>query len=186
MTIYTAPVEEMMFLFDNLKDNQRYKEIEKYKEINSELVKGILEEAAKINQELILPLAKAGDENPCVYENGVVRTPPGYKEVYKKFIEDGWTSLSCDPKYGGQGIPKTVSTFFEEMLSSSSLAFKLYSELSIGAYNCILTHAEQNIKDKLDDDNISSKKVLTVFGIPWPPYFGSHDKDVQPSSIYFL
>ena len=51
MTIYTAPVEEMMFLFDNLKDNQRYKEIEKYKEINSELVKGILEEAAKINQE---------------------------------------------------------------------------------------------------------------------------------------
>ena len=74
MTIYTAPVEEMMFLFDNLKDNQRYNEIEKYKEINSELVKGILEEAAKINQELILPLAKAGDENPCVYENGVVRT----------------------------------------------------------------------------------------------------------------
>ena len=148
MTIYTAPVEEMMFLFDNLKDNQRYKEIEKFKEINSELVKGILEEAAKINQELILPLAKAGDENPCVYENGVVRTPPGYKEVYKKFIEDGWTSLSCDPKYGGQGIPKTVSTFFEEMLSSSSLAFKLYSELSIGAYNCILTHAEQSIKDK--------------------------------------
>ena len=148
MTIYTAPVEEMMFLFDNLKDNQRYNEIEKYKEINSELVKGILEEAAKINQELILPLAKAGDENPCVYENGVVRTPPGYKVVYKIFIEEGWTSLSCDPKYGGQGIPKTVSTFFEEMLSSSSLAFKLYSELSIGAYNCILTHAEQSIKDK--------------------------------------
>ena len=147
MTIYTAPVEEMMFIFDNLKDNQRYKEIEKYKEINSELVKGILEEAAKINQDLILPLAKSGDENPCVYENGVVRTPPGYKEVYKKFIEDGWTSLSCDPKYGGQGIPKTVSTFFEEMLSSSSLAFKLYSELSIGAYNCILTHAEQKVKD---------------------------------------
>lgn len=147
MTIYTAPVDEMMFLFDNLKDNQRYKEIEKYKEINSELVKGILEEAAKINQDLILPLAKSGDENPCVYENGVVRTPPGYKEVYKKFIEDGWTSLSCDPKYGGQGIPKTVSTFFEEMLSSSSLAFKLYSELSIGAYNCILTHAEQKVKD---------------------------------------
>ena len=147
MTIYNAPVEEMMFLFDNLKDNKNYNEIEKYKEINSELVKGILEEAAKINQELILPLSKSGDENPCVYENGVVRTPPGYKEVYKKFIEDGWTSLSCDPKYGGQGVPKTVSTFFEEMLSSSSLAFKLYSELSIGAYNCILSHADEKIKN---------------------------------------
>ena len=148
MPIYNAPVEEMMFLFDHLKDNKNYKEIEKYKEINSDLVKDVLQQAAKINQELILPLAKIGDEKPCVYENGVVRSPPGYKEAYKKFIEDGWTSLSCDPKYGGQGMPKTVSTFFEEMLSSSSLSFKLYSELSIGAYNCILHHADEKIKNK--------------------------------------
>ena len=148
MTTYNAPVEEMMFLFDHLKDNKNYKEIEKYKEINSDLVKDVLHQAAKINQELILPLAKIGDEKPCVYENGVVRSPPGYKEAYKKFIEDGWTSLSCDPKYGGQGMPKTVSTFFEEMLSSSSLSFKLYSELSIGAYNCILHHADEKIKNK--------------------------------------
>ncbi len=148
MTTYIAPIEEMMFLFDNLRDNKNYNQLDKFKEINSDLVKDILEQAAKINQEIILPLAKAGDENPCIYENGIVRSPPGYKEAYKKFIEDGWTSLSCDPKYGGQGIPKTVSTFFEEMLSSSSLAFKLYSELSIGAYNCILSHADENIKEK--------------------------------------
>ena len=148
MPIYNAPVEEMMFLFDHLKDNKNYKEIDKFKEINSDLVKDVLQQAAKINQELILPLAKIGDEKPCVYENGVVRSPPGYKEAYKKFIEDGWTSLSCDPKYGGQGMPKTVSTFFEEMLSSSSLSFKLYSELSIGAYNCILHHADEKIKNK--------------------------------------
>jgi len=148
MSIYNAPVEEMMFLFDHLKDNKNYNEIDKYKEIKSDLVKDILEQAAKINQEIILPLAKIGDEKPCVYENGIVRSPPGYKEGYKKFIEDGWTSLSCDTKYGGQGMPKTVSTFFEEILSSSSLSFKLYSELSIGAYNCILQHADQKIKDK--------------------------------------
>ena len=148
MTTYNAPVDEMMFLFNNLKDNKNYNEIDKYKEINSDLVKDILEQAAKINQEIVLPLAKIGDEKPCVYENGIVRSPPGYKEAYKKFIEDGWTSLSCDPKYGGQGMPKTVSTFFEEMLSSASLSFKLYSELSIGAYNCILHHADQKIKDK--------------------------------------
>ena len=148
MTTYNAPVDEMMFLFDNLKDNKNYNEIDKLKEINSDLVKDILVEAAKINKEIILPLAKTGDETPCVYENGIVRSPPGYKEAYKKFIADGWTSLSCDPRYGGQGMPKTVSTFFEEMLSSSSLSFKLYSELSIGAYNCILHHADQKIKDK--------------------------------------
>ena len=147
MTIYNAPIDDMMFLFNHLKDNKNYNEIDKYKEFSSDLVKDVLEQAAKINQEIIHPLAKVGDENPCVYENGVVRSPPGYKEAYTKFITDGWTSLSCDPKYGGQGMPKTVSTFFEEMLSSSCLSFKLYSELSIGAYNCILHHANEKIKD---------------------------------------
>ena len=148
MTIYSAPLDDMMFLFEHLKDNKEYNEIEKNKEVTSDLVKNILEEAAKINQDLILPLAKVGDEKPCIYENGVVRTPPGYKEVYSKFIEDGWVSLSCDPEYGGQGMPKTVSAFFDEMLSSSSLSFKLYSELSIGAYNCLKTHGTEEIKNK--------------------------------------
>ena len=148
MPSYNAPVEDMMFLFEKLRDNKNYNELEKYKEVSSELVKDILEEAAKINQNLILPLAKIGDENPAVLENGIVRTPPGYKEAYQKYIEDGWTSLSCDPKYGGQGMPKTVSAFFDEMLSSASLSFKLYSELSIGAYNCINHHASEEIKNK--------------------------------------
>ncbi|MDC3085597.1 acyl-CoA dehydrogenase family protein [Candidatus Pelagibacter sp.] len=148
MPSYTAPVEDMMFLFEKLRDNKNYNELEKYKEVSPDLVKDILEEAAKINQNLILPLAKIGDENPAVLENGIVRTPPGYKEAYQKYIEDGWTSLSCDPKYGGQGMPKTVSAFFDEMLSSASLSFKLYSELSIGAYNCINHHASEEIKNK--------------------------------------
>jgi len=148
MPSYTAPVEDMMFLFKKLRDNKNYNELEKYKEVSPDLVKDILEEAAKINKNLILPLAKIGDENPAILENGVVRTPPGYKEAYKKYIEDGWTSLSCDPKYGGQGMPKTVSAFFDEMLSAASLSFKLYSELSIGAYNCINHHATDEIKNK--------------------------------------
>ena len=148
MPSYIAPVDDMMFLFEKLRDNKNYNELEKYKDVSPELVKDILEEAAKINQNLILPLAKAGDENPAILENGVVRTPPGYKEAYQKYIEDGWTSLSCDPKYGGQGMPRTVSAFFDEMISSASLAFKLYSELTLGAYNCIHHHATDEIKEK--------------------------------------
>ena len=148
MPSYTAPLDDMLFLFDKLRDNKNYNELEKYTEVNLDLVKDILEEAAKINQNLLLPLAIAGDENPAKLENGIVRTPPGYKEAYNKYIEDGWISLSCDPKYGGQGMPKTVSAFFDEMLSSTSLAFKLYSELTIGAYNCLLRHATDEMKDK--------------------------------------
>ena len=148
MTTYTAPVDDMMFLYEKLRNDKSYNEIDKYKDVTPDLVKNILEEAAKINENIILPLAKSGDENPTVLENGIVRTPPGYKEAYKKYIEDGWTSLSCDPKYGGQGMPKTVSAFFDEMLSAASLSFKLYSELSIGAYNCINHHATEEIKNK--------------------------------------
>jgi len=148
MTTYIAPIKDMMFLYEKLRNNKNYNEIKKYKDVSNDLVKDILEEAAKINQNIILPLAKLGDENPTVLENGIVRTPPGYKEAYNKFIEDGWTSLSCDPKYGGQGMPKTVSAFFDEMISSACLSFKLYSELSIGAYNCINHHASEDIKNK--------------------------------------
>ena len=148
MATYSAPIDDMMFLFEKLRDNPHYNELEKYKEINPDLAKDILEQAAKITENLILPLAKVGDETPATFENGVVRVPPGYKEVYKKFIEDGWVSLSCDPEYGGQGMPKTINAFFDEMLSSASLSFKLYSELSIGAYNCILHHGSDSIKKK--------------------------------------
>jgi len=148
MATYSAPIDDMMFLFEKLRDNPHYNSLEKYKEVNVDLAKDILEQAAKITENLILPLAKAGDETPAKLENGVVRTPPGYKEAYKKFIEDGWVSLSCDPEYGGQGMPKTISSFFDEMISSASLSFKLYSELSIGAYNCILHHGNDTIKKK--------------------------------------
>ncbi len=148
MATYRAPVDDMMFLFEKLRDNSHYNSLEKYKEVNLDLAKDILEQAAKLTENLILPLAKAGDETPAKLENGVVRTPPGYKEAYKKFIDDGWVSLSCDPEYGGQGMPKTISSFFDEMLSAASLSFKLYSELSIGAYNCILHHGDDAIKKK--------------------------------------
>jgi len=148
MATYSAPIDDMMFLFEKLRDNPHYNALEKYKEVNPDLAKDILEQAAKITENLILPLAKTGDETPAKLENGVVRTPPGYKKAYKKFIEDGWVSLSCDPEYGGQGMPKTISSFFDEMLSSASLSFKLYSELSIGAYNCILHHGNDSIKKK--------------------------------------
>jgi len=148
MATYRAPVDDMMFLFEKLRDNSHYNSLEKYKEVNPDLAKDILEQAAKLTENLILPLAKAGDEMPAKLENGVVRTPPGYKEAYKKFIEDGWVSLSCDPEYGGQGMPNTIKTFFDEMFSSASLSFKLYSELSIGAYNCIVHHGTDSIKKK--------------------------------------
>ena len=138
----------MMFLFNELLDNKYFNEIDEYKEVNSELVQSIISEASKMTENIVFPLAKSGDDYGCKLENGVVRTPPGYKEAYEKFIVDGWTSLACDPKYGGQGLPKSISIFFDEMMTSASLSFKLYSELSHGAYNCIYHHASEELKNK--------------------------------------
>ena len=87
MPTYNAPVEDMLFLYEKLRDNKNYNEIDKYKEVTTDLVKNILEEAAKINQNLILPLAKAGDENPTVLENGVVRTPLVIKRHIKNLLK---------------------------------------------------------------------------------------------------
>ena len=103
MPTYTAPLDDMMFLFENLRNNKNYNELDKYKEVTPDLVKDILQEAAKINQNLILPLAKTGDENPAVLENGVVRTPPGYKEAYRKYIEDGLDFIILRPKIWWSG-----------------------------------------------------------------------------------
>ncbi|PPR40863.1 MAG: 3-methylmercaptopropionyl-CoA dehydrogenase [Alphaproteobacteria bacterium MarineAlpha5_Bin12] len=148
MTAYKAPTEDMIFLFNELLDNENFKEIDEYKEVNTELAQSIILEAAKMTENSIFPLAKSGDDYGCKLENGEVKTPPKYKETYEKFIADGWTSLACDPKYGGQGLPKSLSIFFDEMMSSASLSFKLYSELSHGAYNCIYHHASEDLKNK--------------------------------------
>jgi len=94
MATYRAPVDDMMFLFEKLRDNSHYNALEKYKEVNPDLAKDILEQAAKLTENLILPLAKAGDETPAKLENGVVRTPPGYKEAYKNLLKmDGFLYL---------------------------------------------------------------------------------------------
>ena len=127
MPTYIAPVEDMMFLFEKLRNNKNYNEIKKYGEVTPELVKNILEEAAKINQNIILPLAKAGDENPTVLENGVVITPPGYKEAYKKFIEDGWTSCLAIQNTVGkeclkQSVPFLMKCYLQQVFHLNFIA----------------------------------------------------------------
>ena len=110
MTTYSAPVEEMMFLYNHLKDNKDYNEIQKFKEINSDLVKDILDQAAKINQEIVHPLAKVGDETPCVYENGVVRSSHINKRI-NSLLKMGGHHYHVIQNMVGQGMPKTVSIF---------------------------------------------------------------------------
>jgi len=145
---YSAPLRDMRFVYHELYDGSDLTELPGYEEATPDLVDAILEEAAKFCENELAPLNRIGDEEGCTYENGVVRTPPGFKEAYDAFTGAGWSALSVDPAYGGQGMPKTLDFLVEEMICASNLSFGTYPGLTIGAFNAINAHGEQALKDK--------------------------------------
>ncbi|SEF52490.1 acyl-CoA dehydrogenase [Thalassococcus halodurans] len=147
MPIYQAPTKDMNFvLHDLLKISEA--DIPGYDELDSDTTQAILEEAAKLCENVLAPLNKVGDEEGCHLENGVVRTPAGFKDAFDQVREGGWTSLDCDPEYGGQGLPYLIATAVGEMFSSANMAFNMYQGLTHGAYNAIHAHASDELKAK--------------------------------------
>ena len=134
MPSYSAPLRDMRFVLYELMNGQKLSGLPGYEEFTPELIDPVLDEAAKMCQEVLQPINRSGDEEGCRLENGVVYTPKGFKEAYKQFCDGGWASIACDPKYGGQGAPKMVNTLVEEMICSSNLSFGMYPGLSYGAY----------------------------------------------------
>src|SRR5258708_26371852 len=92
-------------------------------EVTPDTVDAVLEAAAELSEEVLFPLNRSGDEEGSIFENGVVRTPKGFKEAYDAFTEGGWTGLAADPAYGGQGLSHLVHFVVEEMLCSANLSF---------------------------------------------------------------
>ena len=114
---------------------------------------------------MLFPLNRTGDEEGCHYENGVVRTPKGFKEAYDMFREGGWTAMTCDPEYGGQGLPATVGFALQEMFTASNQAFSMYPGLSHGAYEALSRHGSDELKKpylpKLTDGTWTGTMCLT-------------------------
>ena len=100
----------------------------------------MLEENAKFCAEVVAPLNWTGDCEPSSWHDGKVKTSPGFKEAFKTYVEGGWPALSCDPAYGGQGLPIVVNQCFYEMLNSANQAWTMYPGLTHGAYECLHAH----------------------------------------------
>src|SRR3984893_17833141 len=162
MHIYTAPLRDMRFVLHELHDSAA---LNQPTQITPELADSILEEAAKVIRSVLLPLNASGDAEGCHYENGVVRTPKGFKEAYKTFIDGGWGAFNADPGYGGQGLPASLGRLVDEMVSGSNLSFGLYPGLSHGAYLALKSQRPDALKNlylpKLVDGTWAGTLCLT-------------------------
>jgi len=146
MQVYEAPLRDMRFVLHELHADDGFGGLKKFEEFTPDLLDAVLEEAAKITQDVLLPLNMSGDEEGCTYENGVVRTPKGFKEAYDQFRAGGWASLASDPEWGGQGLPESVNKLVEEMICAANVSFSLYPGLTHGATTAIEGHAAEELK----------------------------------------
>ncbi|EBA06602.1 acyl-CoA dehydrogenase C-terminal domain-containing protein [Sagittula stellata] len=145
MPTYNAPVKDQMFVLnDVLKIGTA--DIPGYEDLDRDTVQAILDEAGKVARDVLAPLNVVGDTEGCVLENGVVRTPKGFKDAFDQVREGGWTALDCDPEFGGQGLPYVVATAVGEQFSAANMAFNMYQGLTHGAYSAIHTHGTEDQK----------------------------------------
>ncbi|NOR36777.1 MAG: acyl-CoA dehydrogenase [Woeseiaceae bacterium] len=144
---YDAPIQDMLFLLNEWIGIDRLTSLPGYEEVDADLVEAILEEAGKFASTELLTINREGDEHGAVFEDGSVRTPPGFKEAYTQFIENGWTGIDADPDHGGQGLPTLLQNFIDEIIGATNVSFKLYCELSHGAYHLIDHAASDEIRE---------------------------------------
>jgi len=140
---YIAPLRDMQFvLHELLQVEQELKQLPKHAEIDADIINQVLEEGGKFTSNVLFPLNYSGDREGCHLnqETHEVTPPKGFKEAYRQYVEAGWPSLSCNPEYGGQGLPMVVNNSFYEMLNSSNQAWTMYPGLSHGAYECLQEH----------------------------------------------
>ena len=140
---YQAPLRDMQFVMhEMLNIEAEYKAIPAHAEMDADTINQVLEAGAQFTSEVLFPLNAVGDKEGCTHsrDDFSVKTPTGFKEAYKQYVEAGWPALGCDPEYGGQGLPVVVNQAFYEMLNSANQAWTMYPGLTHGAYECLHAH----------------------------------------------
>ncbi|MCE1236500.1 MAG: acyl-CoA dehydrogenase C-terminal domain-containing protein [Hyphomicrobiales bacterium] len=165
MPSYQAPLRDMRFCLYDVFGGDELATLPGWEDFTRDLIDPVLDEAAKLCEEVLHPLNRSGDEEGCAWKEGEVTTPKGFKEAYTLFKDGGWTSIACDPAYGGQGMPAAVNILVEEMICSSNLSFGMYPGLSHGAYVSLAAHGSDELKaaymPKLVDGTWSGTMCLT-------------------------
>ena len=143
MPIYSPPLRDMQFvLHEVLQVSPALAQLPPHAEVDADTINAVLEEAGKFAAEVAMPLNRVGDQQGCTLDASTheVKTPEGFKAAYAQYVQGGWPALSCDPQYGGQGLPFVLNNFLYEMLNSANQAWTMYPGLSHGAYECLHAH----------------------------------------------
>lgn len=138
MSEYLAPLKEMRFVMQELAGLDQVVALPGCEEASPDVVDAILEEAARFSREVLSPLNRVGDRDGAKWKDNVVTTSPGFKEAYRQFVDNGWNGLGCDPEFGGQGLPKLLSTAVSEMWKAANHAFSLCPMLTQGAIEALM------------------------------------------------
>ena len=139
---YAAPVKDMQFVLHQVL-HIADQDIPGYGDLDEGFTGAVLDEVGKLASAVLAPLNAVGDHAGCVLENGVVRTPRGFKAAFDALRDGGWTALDCAPEFGGQGLPYLIHSVVNEALVSSNMALNMYMGLTHGAYSAIHAHGTE-------------------------------------------
>ena len=159
---YKAPINDIIFAYDVLDSYNILNKIEKFKNFGLDTLEPIVEECAKFAEEVLAPINSIGDKNGAIFDEGIVKMPPGFKEAYEKFTKAGWSSISLPSDIGGGGLPYGLSAAILEILCTANMAFVLGPGLSIGAISGINFHANQGQKDMYLPDLVAGNWTGTM------------------------
>jgi hypothetical protein len=162
MPIYRAPVEDFRFLFNEVLELEKHRDLPGFAELSPDLVDDILTNAGKFCEEVLQPLNQSGDEEGCHFENGAVRTPKGFKEGYKAYCEAGWGGLGAPEDAGGAGMPPIITMAVSEFGMSANQSLAMYPMLTAGAYGALLATGAAWMKEHLVPKMVSGEWAGTM------------------------
>ncbi|MEY3080889.1 MAG: hypothetical protein RJA94_874 [Pseudomonadota bacterium] len=145
MPVFAPPIADHLYTLYDLLGFEQHKKLPGFQHCTRDVIEAVLEQSARFSSEVLYPLHRSADEEGVHFENGMVRTPKGFREAYAQLVEGGWPALTAAPEHGGQGMPHMVNFLFEEMINGANLSFGLFPGLTRGAYVALAQHgnAEQ-------------------------------------------
>lgn len=162
MHSYRAPLRDIRFVVHELLDFEEHYRAFGREELNRDLLEGVLEEGARFAENVLAPTNQVGDQVGATLEDGKVLAPPGFKEAYQRYCEDGWITMTADPEWGGQGLPGGFALAFSEMLISGNMAWKMYSGLTESASLTIAAHGSEELKQAYMPKMVSGEWAGTM------------------------